>query len=252
MKYSDLTASELYYLASHGSPEAMQCLKNRASKEDPEARYYLSEAHASLDGEFEMYPAANYGGWEGVFIGDAAPPPSVTFTAPNFVPPSMTTSAAPGAPVPAGASPAFPQYGFSPGGFPIMPHQVIAQAIQNATSRRSPTVVRNVAPGRRPAVRPPQPRMPKWGVFIDYEQQPIEVFDTLAAANAYAQSVPQGIPVAVIHAGGEPPRAPYGYVSQLQPAGDLPYSSLDYGQDIQAGPSLSTYQLYQLQQGQRI
>jgi hypothetical protein len=156
----------------------------------------------------------------------------------------------------------------------MMPAQIITSAFNAASSianavaasKRPPVapVVRalvaprvNVAPIRRP-IRPMiiRPRYPQWAVFIDYQQQPVETFDTLTAANDYAAATasnfPAGFPVFVIHAGQEPPRAPYGYVSQLQPDVPTPYSSMDYAQDIAASDGLSAYQAYQLAQGQRI
>jgi hypothetical protein len=207
--YSDLTSSELLYLANRGHADAADCLRNRAMRGDPEAVHYLTAG-----------------------VGEDYVAPAGAQSADQMFSPERLLSAAINA---ASAK--------------------VANRINQAVNPPRPPMVRG--PARRPTiVRPPSPArvLPKWGVFVDFMQEPMEVFDTMRAANEWAKTVPQGLPVAVVRSGQEPPRAPMGYVSMLNPPGqdEMPYvSAYEQAQSIASGPApRSAYEQYQLAQGQ--
>lgn len=200
-KYSDLTSSELLYLADRGYDYAADCLRNRARRGDGEAVHYLT----SIMGE--------------------------------DVPGAQTANQM------------------------LSPAQILTAAIDTTTNKIMPAIINQVnrprpqvrPPARRPImVRPPARIMPKWGVFIDFMQQPTEIFDTMRAANEWAKTVPQGIPVAVIRTGQEPPRAPLGYVSMLQSQDEMPYvSAYEQAQSVASGTNpQSSYEQFQMAHGQ--
>ena len=247
-RFADLTSSELLYLANKGSENAWKCINRRALKGDPEAQFYLSEGQASMSGEACCESCA-HGGTCGEDVGmEAAELNDYTMG----MEPYELMGADPNTPVPLDF---------------LMPHRLLDKAINAAANQAAPQLNRPITAPRplrglpiRRVLPPPSVRYPQWGVFMDYQQEPVETFDTLKAANDYAKATasqfPQGFPIFVIHANQEPPRAPYGYTPALQPAGPdvpMPYSSLDYAQDIQSGTRQpSAYEMYQLQQGQRI
>ena len=180
-KYSDLTSSELLYLADRGHNDAADCLRNRARRGDGEAVHYMTAV-----------------------LGEDLNAPASAQSADQLLSPNRILNAA----INAAAT-------------------KVASRIANVNP---PTlrVPMPRMPTRRPAiVRPPQPSRAtqKWGVFLDFMQEPMEVFDTMRAANEWAKTVPQGIPVAVIRSGQEPPRAPLGYVPMLQSSEEAPYVS---------------------------
>lgn len=206
-KYSDLTSSELLYLADRGHDDAAECLRNRARRGDSEAVHYLT----SVMGE-DVVPAGAQS------ANQMLSPDRLISTAVDIATNKVVPS--------------------------------IVSAITRATGPK-PAVIR--PPIRRPVmVRPPARILPKWGVFVDFMQQPMEIFDTMRAANEWAKTVPQGIPVAVIRSGQEPPRAPLGYVPMLQTQDEMPYvSAYEQAQNISSSTRApSAYEMYQLAQGQ--
>lgn len=235
--YSDLTASELGYLARRGSDNAWEALTRRADRGDVEAMQFLSTGNVggeeimmggscggSCGGEEVMVGGCGGGcgcdGNCGDMMGDAASQtPSInSLMAPaQLLSNAIVTASNAASAIANSRAPVAPinPYPYRP----ILP----------------PPIVRRPLPPRR--IVPARPRMPAWGVFVDYQPTPMETFDTLDAANQWAQSVPDGIPVAVIHAGQEPPRMPLGYTPQLDMSSGVPqpYENLLGNQVSQQG-----------------
>lgn len=258
-KYFDLTASELGYLAGHGSEEAWEALTTRGERGDVEAVQFLNTGEVGGDFGDELAvddsDVFSYEGEEnmGGCNSCASANPYPYFVGDDSIPAPQTTPLD-----------------------MMMPHRLLDQAVNQAAARYAPQlnqpfaqpygqpanmpVVRRVpAPVAargpvRPIARLPlrRPPTPLWGVFIDFQDQPAEIFATLKQANEWAKSVDAaGVPAFVVHAGDEPPRAPFGYQSVLEQQMEMPYGST--AQDISSSSRApSAYELYQLAQGQRI
>jgi len=231
-KYSDLTVTELLYLHKNGSRKAMAAIRERARKGDKEARHYAqgSNVNSSRNGSNNM--------------GEMLSPT-------DFIMPHKLIQRAieargnveEGARLARGGMPGIP-------GLPS-PRGIARGIRSRLAGKRSPRL-----PSARVAPPPTfQKPVPKWGVFIDFSQEPEEVFDTLQAANAWAATIPPDVFFAVIQEGQEPPRAPFGANAPL--SSDMLYGprGMAQGQGMEPLPGVrqpTGYEQYQLSQGQRI
>lgn len=214
IRYVDLTPSELQYLAKRGSASAHEALHERARKGDPESLHYCSKHLAMMGAENPISPL-------------------------DFLMPHRLIARA----VAAKGSPAeaMRQAGLSSPGAMARGMRGRGMPLGGRRRRVGPPPAGTLPAGAAPGTA--------WGVFVDYSQEPNEVFDTLDAANAWAASIPQGTFFAVIQEGQEPPRPPYGVNQPLTP--DTAYQSQQNYGAMPANRPLSTYEQYQQAQGQR-